>query len=50
MSDVISVSCGYQFSIILCKHGLYSCGNSSQGGLGIGVDNNVSYHVPQKIL
>jgi alpha-tubulin suppressor-like RCC1 family protein len=44
---IISVSCGYQFCICVCKIGVYSWGCNSYGQLGIG--NYDEQHYPKPI-
>jgi len=46
--EIISLSCGYSFSICICKTGVFSWGGNYSGQLGIGnLDNQSS---PQQIL
>jgi alpha-tubulin suppressor-like RCC1 family protein len=45
--DIISLSCGYEFSICLCKNGVYSWGYNEYGQLGI--ENLINQSSPQRI-
>jgi alpha-tubulin suppressor-like RCC1 family protein len=46
--EIISISCGYDFSICICKNGVFGWGNNCYGQLGIG--NQINQFYPQKIL
>ena len=45
--EIISLHCGFDFSICICKNGVFSWGNNLFGQLGIG--NQINQSSPQKI-
>ena len=46
--EILSVSCGTDFCICVCKNGIFSWGDNNYGQLGIG--NNYNQSSPQQIL
>jgi alpha-tubulin suppressor-like RCC1 family protein len=47
-SEILSISCGAEFSVCVCKNGIFSWGSNNVGQLGIG--NWSNQHSPQPIL
>jgi len=46
--EIISISCGFEFSVCVCKNGVFSWGDNYFGQLGIG--NQINQSSPQQIL
>jgi alpha-tubulin suppressor-like RCC1 family protein len=47
VEEIISVYCGFDFCVCICKNGVFSWGNNNYGQLGIG--NQIDQSSPQQI-